>query len=217
MRRAFRVGAAAAFIALSAQAVPLPRDEIAKLCGDAEDPAHCGRLVEAEQLKRLPGLATRDGATLRLTLFPSGSVTFTDVDAPSGGASFALWDYINELNAAVLWTTKDDDVGFVIVQRATGKQTPLPSEPVVAPDRQRFATADFCPTRCENKLVVWKVSREGVVRELEWRSDEPWADAGVRWKDAQTLVVEYVRDGEPAAQRLERKLLDAGWTRLSAR
>ena len=217
MRAAWWAGALAACIAALAHAVPLAREDIAKLCGDAEDPAHCGRLVEAEQLKRLPGLAARDGATLRLSLFPSGSVAFTDVDAPGGGSSYALWDYINELNAAILWTTKDDDVGFLIVQRATGRQTPLPSEPVVAPDRQRIATADFCATRCENKLVVWRVSREGVQRELEWRADEPWADASVRWKDAQTLVVEYSREDEPAVQRLERKLLDAGWTRLSAR
>jgi hypothetical protein len=216
MRVAQACCAVAAWVAASAHALPLAHAEIAKLCGEAEGPAHCGRLVEAEQLKRLPGLAARDGDTLRLALFPSGSVRFTDVDTPGGGSSYALWDYINEINAAVLWTTKDDDTGFLLVQRTTGRQTPLPAEPVLAPDRQRIATADFCPTRCENKLVVWRVSRDGVSRELEWRSNEPWTDATVRWKNADTVVVEYTRDGASEAQTLERKLLDPGWSRLQA-
>ncbi len=36
---------------------------------NVEGPAHCGRLVEAEQLKALPNLAVRDGDTLRVSLF----------------------------------------------------------------------------------------------------------------------------------------------------
>ena len=205
--------AATAGLAAATHAVPPTPADIARLCAEAEGPAHCGRLVEAEQLKRLPGLATRDGNRLRVTLFPSGTTDFSDVDAPSGGASYALWDYLNELNAAVLWTTKDDDTAFLLLQRTTGRQTPLPAEPIVSPDRQRIATADFCPTRCENRLAVWRVSREGVRRELEWASTEPWSDASVRWKDADTLVVEYTREGESEARTLERRLADPGWSR----
>ena len=212
MRRFVLFIAAASFV-VAVHAVPPTPADIARLCAEAEGPAHCGRLVEAEQLKRLPGLATRDGSRLRLTLFPSGTTEFNDVDTPSGGASYALWDYINELNAAVLWTTKDDDTAFLLVQRTTGRQTPLPAEPIVSPDRQRLATADFCPTRCENRLAVWRVSREGVRRELEWTSPERWSDASVRWKDADTLVVEYTRDGESEARTLERRLADPGWSR----
>jgi hypothetical protein len=205
--------AATAGLAVAAHAVPPTPADIARLCAEAEGPAHCGRLVEAEQLKRLPGLATRDGDRLRLTLFPSGTTEFADVDTPSGGSSYALWDYINELNAAVLWTTKDDATAFLLVQRTTGRQTTLPAEPIVSPDRQRLATADFCPTRCENRLAVWRVSREGVRRELEWTPAEPWSDASVRWKDADTLVVEYTRDGESEPRTLERKLAEPGWSR----
>lgn len=208
--------AVAACVAAPVHAAPLERDEIARLCGEAEGPAHCGRIVEREQLKRLPGLAVRDGATLRLSLFPSGSVAFTDVDAPSGGASYSLWDYVSELNAAVLWTTKDDETAFLLVQRRNGRQTPLPAEPSVSPDRTRIATADFCATRCENRLVVWRLSPEGTRRELEWRGDQAWSDASVRWKDADTLVVEYVPEGAEAMQRMERKLGDPGWTKLPA-
>jgi hypothetical protein len=217
MRAALACGALAACVGAAALAVPLSPADVAKLCSEAEGPAHCGRLVEGEQLKRLPGLAVRDGATLRLSLFPSGSVAFTDVDTASGGSSYALWDYMSEINAAVLWTTKDDDVGFLLVQRtAGGRQTPLPAEPVISPDRQRFATADFCASRCENKLAVWRMTRDGARRELEWRAGEPWSDAVVRWKDAETLVVEYTRDDDSEPRTLSRKLADPGWSRLDA-
>jgi len=212
MRRALATVALAALCARPAGAVPLPADEVAKLCNDAEGPAHCMRLVEAQQLKRLPGLATRDGNTLKVTLFPSGSTTFEDVDTLAGGTSYALWDYSSEINAVVLWTMRDDDAGFFLLQRITGRRTSLPSEPFVAPDRQRLVTADFCPKRCENRLTLWRISRESVVREAEWAPDEAWTDAGVRWKDAGTLVVEYTTAAGTTGT-LERKLGQPGWTK----
>ena len=204
---------AVALMSTSAGAAPLSPAEVVKLCGDAEGIAHCGRLVEAEQLKRLPGLATRDGSTLRVTLFPAGSVTFSDVDTPSGGSSYALWDNLSEINAAVLFVTKDDDASFILLQRATGRQTPLPAEPVLAPDRQRFATADYCAARCENRIAIWRVARDGVVREAEWKPAESWSDATVRWKDAGTLVVEYTAAGAADSTTVERRLSDPGWVR----
>jgi hypothetical protein len=206
------VAVLAAFLARPAMAVPPTTDEVAKLCNDAEGPAHCMRLVEAQQLKRLPGLATREANVLRVTLFPSGGTTFEDVDTLAGGTSYALWDYVSELNAVVLWTMRDDDAGFVLLQRATGRRTSLPSEPFLSPDRQRLVTADFCATRCENRLAVWRVSREAVVREAEWQPGEPWTDAGVKWKDAGTLVVEYTT-ASGATKTLERKLADHAWVK----
>ena len=214
MLRAAGIVALATFSASLANAAPLSQAELTKLCSEAEGVAHCGRLVEAEQLKRLPGLAVREGNTLRVTLFPTGNVTFTDVDTPSGGSSFALWDHYSAINATLLFTTKDDDAGFVLLQRATGKQTPLPSEPALAPDRQRFATADFCETRCENRLVVWRIARDGVSREVEWKPADAWADAAVRWQDPTTLVVEYTPVGASEPKTLERKLGEAGWISL---
>jgi len=214
IERTFAVAALAAMLASHASALPLTPAEVAKLCGEAEGPAHCGRLVEAEQFKRLPGLAVRDGNTLRLSLFPSGNVTFDDVDTPSGGKSFALWDYLSEINAAILWTTQDDDTGFVIVQRAGGgRQTPLPAEPVLAPDRQRIATADFCAERCDNRLTVWRVSRDGVTREAAFEPAEKWTDATVRWKDPQTVLITYTREGASQSATLERRLAEPGWLR----
>ena len=39
-----------------------------------------------------------------------------DVPTAAGGTSYALWDYISEMNAAVLWTTNDDASAFVTGQ-----------------------------------------------------------------------------------------------------
>src|SRR5262249_19045640 len=75
----------AATLAVPICAAPLVPDEIAKLCVDAEGTSQCGRRIEQVQLKRLPNLATRDGATLKVSLYPAGSATFTDVDTLHGG------------------------------------------------------------------------------------------------------------------------------------
>jgi hypothetical protein len=204
-------------IAGGAHALPLGSDEITRICNEAEGPAHCARKVEAEQMKRLPGVATRDGDALKVALYPNGTATFTDVNTISGGTSYALWDYISEINATVLWVTRDDDAGFLLVQRATNRQTPLPAEPVLSPDRQRLATADFCPQRCENLLAIWRVTRDGVVRESQWTPAERWSDAGVRWKNPETLVVDYTVDGAETGKTLERRLADPGWSRVGGK
>jgi len=217
MRPPLLVVAALAVVAGGAGAAPLASDEITRLCTDAEGPAHCARKVEAEQMKRLPGVATRDGDALKVALYPHGTATFTDVTTISGGTSYALWDYVSEINATVLWVTRDDDAGFLLVQRATNRQTPLPAEPVLSPDRQRIATADFCPQRCENLLAVWRVTRDGVVRELQWAPAERWTDAGVRWKNPETLLVDYTVDGTEAGKALERRLADPGWSRVGGK
>ena len=59
---------------LALAASPTP-EHVLELCLHAEGPAHCGRLIEAEQMKTLPDLATRDGDTLRVTMFPSGGAS----------------------------------------------------------------------------------------------------------------------------------------------
>jgi hypothetical protein len=205
------VAIVATFIASIANAAALSQADIARLCGEAEGQAHCGRLVEAEQLKRLAGLAQRDGDILRITLFPNGHATFTDVETTSGGTSYALWDHYSSINATLLFTTTDDDSRFVLLHRSTGKQTLLPSAPAISPDRQRLATADFCETRCENRLVVWRLSSNGALREFEWRPAQPWSDAAVAWKDAATLAIEYSLRDEQATKTLERRLSDPGW------
>ena len=213
-RSRLRVAAGCGVLALApftTLAAPPTAADLARICAHAEDQAHCGRLIEQQQLKRLPGLARREGTSLRIALFPTGSATFTDVENPQQMLSYSLFDALDAINAVLLFKTDGEKTSFVLLQRAGNRSVELPSEPALSPDRQRLATADFCPTRCVNELAVWRVTREGVVKELVWRSPEDWADATPRWKDADTVVVDYTTAADGTPRTLERKLTQGGW------
>lgn len=216
-----RLGCAAAAAYLLVQpalAAPLLAEEIGQLCAQTDDSAHCARLVEGLQLKRLPGLAVREGSVLKVSLYPTGVATFADTETLHGGRSYSLWDYLDPINVVLLYTADGDNVTFTLLQRTNGRKVELPTEPVLSPDRQRLVTADFCATRCINELAIWRVARDGVRKEYEWKPNTPWADAGAKWKDADTLVIEYT-PADPAKKpgRLERRLTDPGWIRSSPR
>ena len=211
-------GALAAFAlaAAPAAAAPPSPEELGRICANAEDSAHCGRLVEEVQLKRLPNLAVRDGAALRVSLYPSGTAILADTEALNGGRSYSLWDYISELNAVVLYTTDGDDVSFTVLQRASGRRTELPSDPKVSPDRAHIVTADFCEKRCVNELAVWRVTRDAIQKALTWKPREAWDDAVANWKTPQTVVIDYSVAGSDKRSIIERRLDDPSWVRASA-
>ncbi len=112
--RAFAVAAGcASMLALGA---PVSNTELAEVCAQAEDSAHCGRLVEAVQLKRLPSLARREGNVLSVSLYPLGSTNFTDSDDIVNGRSYSLWDYLDGINAVLIYTTAGDNTIFTLLQ-----------------------------------------------------------------------------------------------------
>ena len=199
-----------------ATAVPPTREELAQWCGEAEDMAHCGRLIEQQQMERLPGLARREGVDLRIALFPSGSATFSDVENPLQPLSYSLFDSINAINAVLLFKTDGKKTTFVLLQRAGNRSVELPSEPALSPDRQRLATADFCATRCVNELAVWRVTRDGIRKELTWTPRASWSDAVASWKTPETVIVEYTAAGSQNRSRVERRLDDPSWVRATS-
>jgi len=192
-------------------AVPFTPQELTALCAQADGPAHCGRLVEEVQLKRLPNLATRDGANLKVQLYPAGVATFTDSESLHGGRSYSLWDYIDAINSVVIYTLQDDNASFTLLHRPTGRKVEMPGEPRLSPNRQWLVTADFCPTNCVNELALWRVTREGVRKAYAWRPGAAWDDAVPSWKDADTVIVEYTPAGKSEARRLERRVDAADW------
>jgi hypothetical protein len=218
LARAAALASVAATLALARAAVaaPLDSDEIGKLCANAEGTAHCGRLVEGVQLTRLPNLATREGAALKVKLYPIGVATFADTESIHGPRSYSLWDYLDPINAVLLYTTDADTVTFTLLQRANGRTVELPTEPKVSPDRQRLVTADFCPKQCVNELALWRVTRDGVTKEAAWKPAERWEDAGAHWKNPDTVVVEYTLAGSGQAGTLERRVNDPSWRRVAA-
>ncbi len=158
-------------------------------------------------------LAERDGDTLRVTLFPSGVRHVPRQRSRERREDVRAVGLLDRINAVVLFATDGEQTGFVLLQRATGKQFRLPAEPVLSPDRQRLVTADFCASGCDNELAVWRVTRDGVRKELAWKPPAPWSDANAAWKDADTLRVEYTVDGETTPRTLERRLAASGWAK----
>ena len=201
-------------IAALAHAAPPTPAELAKLCTDAEDQAHCGRLIEARQLRKLDRIVERNGDELRVSLTPFGLTVFRDTVTVSGARTFAVWDYMEDVDTLVLFATKGDRTEFWLVQRRGGGEFRIPSEPVLAPDRKRFATADFCAQECDNEVAVWRIGADGVRKELAWTPRDPWTEASVTWKGSETLALEFTRAGASAPQTLERRLDDAAWLRV---
>ena len=207
-------GLVAILVAAALHAAPPTPERVLELCAQVEGPAHCGRLVEADQLKALPNLAVRDGDTLRVSLFPSGTRDFVDTIASQGERAYALWDYWSPVNAVVLFITSGDDVRYGVLQRATSALSVVPAEPVLAPDRQRVAVADFCAKRCDNEITLWRVTRDGLRKEAALKPATAWSDVTVAWKDGETLTIQYTPPGEEKARTQERGLADKEWKRF---
>ena len=193
----------------------LSPEEIGRTCAEADGAAHCGRLIEAIQLQRLPGLARREGDSLLVSLYPSGTATFTDVDDPVKGRSYSLWDSLDPINAVLLYTTTNDATSFTLLQRASNRRIELPAEPQLSPDRQRLVTADICPKGCNNEIAVWRVSRDGVRKELAWSPGPTWIDAAAKWPDAETLIIDYAVAGQKSDTTVTRTLADPVWKRVA--
>jgi hypothetical protein len=206
---------AAGFLAIlfvaSLHAAPPTPERVLELCAQVEGPSHCGRLVEAEQLKTLPNLAVRDGDTLHVTLFPSGTRDFVDTITSQNERTYALWDYWSPVNAVVLFITAGDELRYAVLQRATSALSVVPAEPVLAPDRQHVAVADFCSKRCDNEITMWRVTREGLRKEASLKPTVVWSDVTVAWKDAETLTIQYTAPGEEKPRAMERTLADKEW------
>ena len=214
MRARFALALMAFIVPPLCAAAPPTHAELTKLCTNAEDQAHCGRLVEASRLPALKKFVTREGDELRIGLVPAGLTVFRDAINIIGARTYAVWDYVEDVDAIVLFATDGDRTEFWLVQRRGGAEFRLPSEPVLAPGHKRFATADFCPDGCANELAIWRIDDTGLRKELAWKPAETWRDAGVTWKGTETLAVEYVPDGDARPRTLERRLGDASWTRI---
>lgn len=196
-------------------AAPISRADLVSLCADAEDQAQCGRLVEAKQIRAVSRFVERDGSELRVQLVPYGVSVFRDTDsALGGGTTFAVWDYVPDLDTLVLFTTRGERTGFLLLQRKGGGETPLPSEPVVAPDQRHFATADVCAQGCDNQVAVWRISRDGARKDATWKPPADWTDVTVAWRGANAIALEYVSANDAQAHTVERRLDDASWVRV---
>ena len=187
----------AALVPVSTSAAPPSMQTILRLCSDADGAQHCERLLEAEQIKQFPGVAVRDGATLRLgSRRGTTSIELRDAGEPGLGEgaefrAYAFWDYWPQRKTAIVSVTARDSDYYVVAELDRGKETRIASEPILAPDGQRFVVSDLCDTKCGNVLEIWRFDRDRLVKEKSFTPLEKWYEAEVRWRDASTLEVEY--------------------------
>lgn len=203
-------------MALATFAAPPSQERVIELCTQAESPGHCGRRIEAEQLKALPNLATRDGDTLKVTLFPTGTRAFIDTIVGADSRAYAVWDYWSNVNAVVLFITEGDKIAYGVLQRANGQLAMLPAEPFLAPDRQRLVVADFCANDCTNELSVWRVARDGIRKEAGFVPAIPWTDVTASWTNDNTLALRYTMPGEAKPRNVNLPLASSDWKRVGA-
>jgi hypothetical protein len=211
--RAVAVALLMSALAAGAHAAPPSRAELTALCVEAEDQAQCGRLVEARLLRKLSRIVERDGDELRVSLVPFGLAVFRDSAYARGSRSYAIFDYLEDLDTLVLFTTQGERSGFLLVQRRGGGEFAIPSEPVFSADRKRFATADVCADGCENEIAVWRVEPDGIRKEAWWKPPAEWSDASVTWRTGGVLAIEYATAADAGSQTVERRLADPSWRR----
>ena len=153
---------------------------------------------------------------LRVQLAPAGLTVFHDTINVTGARTYAVWDYLEDLDTLVLFTTVGERTGFMLVQRRTGDEYRVPAEPVMSPDARHFATADVCAQECDNEVAVWRIARDGVRKEAAWTPPATWSDVSATWRNGDALVLEYSLPGEARPRTIERRLDDPSWKKLRA-
>ena len=209
-------------------AAPPTPEAIMKACDEADSASQCERVLEREQLKQFPGLATRNGPSLRITTNPGmPAVELRDSGNPDDeSADFkwhSFWDYWAPSKIAIVSVTTRDADHFLVMQLDRAMQVKVPSEPILSPDSQRFFVTDFCDKGCGNQVQMWKLDRTRAVREKTFKPRERWYEVDASWRDASTLVIEYSVAGprrrlaDPGevnlvkAEPMTLKLSDSGW------
>ena len=64
-------------------------------------------------------------------------------------------------------------------------------------------------------VYLKRVTRDGFRKEFRWTPGAAWSDAGVAWRDADTLAIEFNLDPAGAPATITRKLTDPTWTRIA--
>lgn len=178
-------------------AAPPSQQAIVKACDAAENAAQCERMLEADQVRQIPGIATREGTVLRLkSRAGAPAVEFRDEGDPDDETgtpyrAHAFWDYWPQSKSAIVSVTTQANDFYLVIDLERGTQTRVPAEPLLAPDSQHFLVADLCEKQCGNAIQIWRIERNRVVRERTLKPAEKWYEAEVSWRDAATLAIEY--------------------------
>lgn len=153
-------------------------------CAPERDYLECVRPLEAEVMRRAPGV-TRDSAGLRIAIPHRAAVVLRDSSDRAGVRSHFVYAGFSEaLEAHLVDVLLDEGRLSQLVVRRTGRIINLDAIPVPSPDRKRLLTvswdteAGYVP----NRIQIFRLSGDSLVLEWEhaptlWGPDEPvWLD-----------------------------------------
>ncbi len=146
--------------------------------------------------------------TSSVSLYPSGTTTFTDVEALTGGRSYSLWDFMSEINCrrALCHRRRRHVVHAAAAHDRPQDRAAVRSQALARPaaSRDRGLLRGAMHERARGLARDARRRAQGAVVAAARRA---WTDAAATWKDAQTLAIDYTpRGGEPI--ELSRRITD---------
>lgn len=203
--------------------MPSPRqsnEQLAALCADIQNSYECAQAVERHQLKKpeYAGRAARNDKALRLQLRDGKSVTVTD-SQPADEASvikYSFRDYLSEIGYFVLHRQYYEGEEYVMLHDQTGKMFPLPSVPIISPDKSRVVTTfpGLSGGYSPNAVQIWRVTPAGLVQEYA-AHPRAWEPTDAVWVDNATIRLTTRTfpgtDGTIRTRTVEMKLRENKW------
>lgn len=191
-------------------------EQLAALCAEIQNSYECAQAIEAHQLQK-PEYArrvARKDAELRLQLGDGKTVTVADVQ-PADEVSVvkhSFRDYLGEIGYFMLHRQYYEGEEYVLLHDRTGKMFPLPSPPVISPDRSRLVTTfpGLSGGYSPNIVQIWRVTPDGLIEEFTIHPRD-WEPVGASWIDSGTIRLQtrlLVGDEE---KTLTLKLRDGKW------
>ena len=106
---------------------------------------------------------------MTVALYPNGSTTFTDVDDADNARSFSLWDSLDPINAvAALHNDQRCDQFHAAAAADQSPLQPAGRAGAVARTGSVWSPRTSVPRHCTNEIAVWRISNDGLRKELSW-------------------------------------------------
>lgn len=173
---------------------PLHALQRSPACASIHNELLCARAIEALQLTNSRGLARRMGDTLTVQLTDRRQLTFGDslwTRGPDGmspvgqSTRHSFLGYFESINSVLVHLIAHEDRQLLLIDRASGDETPLEGVPVFSPSGQRFFVAtDFILHG--NHLQIWRAQDR--IMEFDFHSYE-WRFPNAHWVGEATIAV----------------------------
>ncbi len=170
--------------------VPLPVVPTDGLCRAIDNTYDCAQAVEAHQLDRSGGRASRLRGVLRLRLDNGRLFTIRDDTTRFGPTEYSFLGHLPKPDYFVLHAQFVEGNAIRLVNARTGWSVFVDDLPVPSPDATRLVTASLALEAAfnPNRLAVWIVDADTIKREWALEPQE-WGPAEPQWLTALSFRV----------------------------